>query len=165
MLGPGAIVWDCAIPTLTGWTGPASRLACLHSSSKIRPVLIKVPKPAPRHCTWDGRKPCPTDARGHAHAHATPRYAAILQPYPALPCHPNQCPSIPTISWPVWIAEACDDIHRRPGLTSPTALTLVPGYLPTYILTCCVVGGGQHLHLSLPPRRCPSLTRQVRFPC
>lgn len=99
MLGPGAIVWDWATPTLTGWTRPASmparaacRLAFLHSS-RIRPVLIKVPAPAPRHCTWDGRKPCPTEA----HAHATPRYAILCH---TLPCHPNQSP-----------------FHQSPGLS------------------------------------------------
>lgn len=159
MLGPGAIVWDCAIPTLTGWTGPASRLACLHSSSKIRPVLIKVPKPAPRHCTWDGRKPCPTEARGHAHAHATPRYA-ILQPYPAMPCQSicrpfQQSPGLSGLRRP-----AMTFTDRRPGLTP---LQLSPRYQA--ILTCLLRCGWEHLRLSLPPRRCPRLTRQARFPC
>lgn len=136
------------------WACQSSRMFAFQQQNKARPD--KSTKPAPRHCTWDGRthaSPCPTETRGNAHAHATPRYAI-----------PINVPPIPTISWPVWpaAAEACDDIYRQTARSHfPTALTSVPGYLLTCLLRC----GWKHLHLSLPPRRCPRLTRQARFPC
>lgn len=65
----------------------ACRLAFLHFS-RIGPVLIKVPAPAPRHGTWDGRKAVP-------YRSPCTRHAARCYPTKCLgtlPCHPNQSP-------------------------------------------------------------------------
>lgn len=120
----------------------ARRLAFLHSSREIRPVLIKVPTPActtPLHMGRTQamppyrRPPTPTPRR------------AMLSCAHAMPCHPTHQVCIPSITLlgclPVCLSGLRSDVDRW--------LRLSAGTLGTRLR------GGEHLDLSLPPWRCP----------
>lgn len=117
------------------WACQSSRMFAFQQQNKARPDKSTKTCTTPLHMGWTQAMPyrspwpCPR-----------PRHAALCY-LTAIPCHamPINIPSIPTISWPVWPAEACHDIYRQTARShSPTALTSVPGY--TYLLVALCVG-------------------------